>query len=944
MNLFRISRVTLVLAIAFGPGALHAQSSLRMTHLVELGTLGSATSFGYGINSLGQIVGDAFLPGVIPRGFIFEDSMRSVGTVAGYTASGAMAINDSGMAVGQVYSPATGFESRSYSEAAVFQGSGVTLLGTLPAIDPNLPFGTGINFRPESGAMAVNNAGLVAGFSNRGTDPATATNSSMRAVTFSGGAVHDLGTLGGAASFAHGINNLGQVVGYAQNSGGQFRAFLYSNGSMSDITGAPSIARAINDQGQIVGQFNNNGQNQAFLYSDGAVRGLGISGEAFSTALGLNGLGQVVGQFKTNSNSPKAAFMFSEDVRYTLDDLATSFMAGALGTGFVSLSIASGINDAGQIVGEGRFRDANGEIDVRAFAAQVKRLTFIWEGSEGFSFDNANNWSDRFTPEAPDTVLLSELGSKHITLAGQTVRTDRLLALSGSDTTLDLGGGSWEVGAGAAESDLQGRLRLTGGTMAVSNGVLEAFDTVSLRNDGFANSVLRIDGGGIVIARGTTMLVGATDGLFESEVEINQTGILNLDGSALMIGHQGRGSMRVTNGLVFLGPSLYVGVDAPGSLLAQGPGTTVAMPFGDAGGEQPAALNRAAFSPAAANPGPSIFGEVYIGLRHQGTVTIQGGANLDFVDALVQIGGEDAAATGILSVSGLGSSALGGALHVRESGLMVVRDGAEFTTSHGLNIEGGAVFFESDAQGLAREVFVNGGALNIDDSFVSTLKLNVFGGSVMLTGNARLTVVAPQPLVVPGGEGSGRIAGGLLNIEAGSVLKVPLLILGQGARVTGRGVIEGTVINEGASIEPGQSPGVLTINGDFQQLGGSLVLEIGGTAVGTEHDQLRVSGNFSLEGGTLELRFIGGFAPTAGEEYALLEVGGSLLNTGSVMVSGLLPGWQYSTTFDAANHSLRLTSLNDGVSAVPEPESYALMLVGLGLIGLAARRRNASRF
>jgi probable HAF family extracellular repeat protein len=932
MNLFHISRVTLVLAIAFGSSALQAQSSLRMTHLVELGTLGSATSFGYGINSLGQIVGDAFLSDGSPRGFIFEDSMRSVGTVAGYTASGAMAINDSGTAVGSVYGPANGFEARSYSEAAVFRPGGVSLLGTLPAIDPNLPFGTGINFRPESGAMAVNSAGLVAGFSNRGTDPATATNSPFRAVTFSGGGVLDLGTLGGAQSFAYGLNNLGQVVGWAQTDSGQLRAFLYANGSMSDITGAPSIARAINDQGQIVGQFNNNGQNQAFLYSNGTVRGLGISGEAFSTALGLNGLGQVVGEFKTNSNSPKAAFMFSENVRYTLDDLASSFMAGAQGAGFVSLSIASGINDAGQIVGEGRFRDANGEIDTRAFAAQVKRLTFIWEGSEGFSFDNANNWSDGFAPEAPDTVLLSELGTKRINLVDQTVRTDRLLVLSGSDTTIDLGGGSWEVGAGAAESDLQGRLRLTGGTMAVSNGLLEVFDTVSLRNDGFANSVLRLDNRGILRASGNMMVVGATGGLFESEVEIKQNGTLILEGSALMIGHQGRGSMRVTNGTVLLGPSLYVGVDAPGSLLAQGPGTTIAMPY--------APLQMARVS---AVPDPSNVGEVYIGLRHQGTVTIQGGANLDFVDALVQIGGEDAAATGILSVSGLGSSALGGALHVRESGLMVVRDDAEFTTSHGLNIEGGAVFFESGAQGLAREVFVNGGALNIDDSFVSTLKLSVFGGSVMLSGNAHLTVVAPQPLVEPGGDGSARIAGGLLNIEAGSVLTAPLMTLEQGARVTGRGTIIGSVINNGASIEPGQSPGVLSIEGDFQQLGGSLVLEIGGTVVGTEHDQLRVSGNFSLEGGTLELRFIRGFAPSAGQQYALLEVGGDLLNTGSFMVSGLLPGWQYSTTFDVANHSLRLTSINDGVAAVPEPESYALMLAGLGLIGWVARRRNASR-
>jgi probable HAF family extracellular repeat protein len=231
------------------------------------------------------------------------------------------------------------------------------LLGTLSAIDPNLSFGNGFVYRPESGAMAINKAGLVVGYSNRGTDPQTAAMSPTRAVTFSGGAVHDLGTLGGAASFASGVNNLGQVVGYAQNEGGQFRAFLYANG----------------------------GQNQAFLYSHGVVRGLGLSNENFSTATGLNGLGQVVGYFKTQANSRQAAFMFSEDVRYTLDSLASSFMANAQGPGFVSLSMASGINDAGQVVGEGLFRSANGELDTRAFAAQVKRLTFIWQGSEGFS-------------------------------------------------------------------------------------------------------------------------------------------------------------------------------------------------------------------------------------------------------------------------------------------------------------------------------------------------------------------------------------------------------------------------------------------------------------------------------------------------------------------------------------------------------------------------------
>ena len=929
------AQVALALALAFGPSALHAQSSLRMTHLVQLGSLSSWGSSARGINSSGQIVGDSFLPDGSPSGFIFEDSMRSLGLVAGYICSNAMAINDAGTAVGSVYAHAPGFEARAYSEAAVFRNGGISLLGTLSAIDPDLPFGNGFVFSPSSDATAITNAGLVAGNSNRGTDPLTWFGSPTHAVTFSGGAVHDLGTLGGETSIANGINNLGQVVGWAHTDSGQVRAFLHTNGSMVVIMGAPSIATAINDQGQIVGVYANRGQEEAFLYTNGAVRGLGRLGDAFSEATGLNELGQVVGYFKTTSDSPNAAFMFSDGVRYTLDSLTSSFLAQGQGAGLLSLTKAYGINDAGLIVGEGEFRDSAGGEHTRAFAAQVKRVTFIWEGSEGFSFDNANNWSDLYAPEAPDTVLLSELGSKRINLAGQTVRTDRLLALSGSDTTIDLGGGSWEVGAGAAASDLQGRFRITGGTVSLSQGTLEVFDNVIIRNDGFGKSVLRIDNGGILRASGNAMIVGATGALFESEVDIRQNGTLILDGSTLIIGSEGPGSMRVNNGTVLLARSLYVGADAPGSLLLQGPETTFSMPLNAGGGGGGEAL--AAHSQAVQATGSSTFGEVYVGLRQQGSVTVDSDATMNFGNALVLIGNDrvddDPSVLGTLTVQGGSSQVLGGLVKVRGTGLLVIRDTAEFHTTHSLDIMDGSVFVQSGGHLYASNIFVNLGALNVDDNgFAGTHKLQVFGGSVTLSGGGQLYAVAP------GGAGTAHIAGGLLDIGLDSTLISDHLTLGRSARVTGRGKIIGTVINEGASIEPGQSPGVLSIEGDFQQLDGSLVLEIGGTTVGTEHDQLRVSGNFMLEGGVVEMRFIGGFAPSSGDQFALLHVGGSLVNAGSFTVSGLLPGWQYSTTFDVASQQLRLTSLSDGVSAVPEPGTGALMLGGVGLLGWGRRR------
>jgi probable HAF family extracellular repeat protein len=67
----------------------------------------------------------------------------------------------------------------------------------------------------------------------------------------------DLGTLGGSSSGANGINDSGQVVGWAYPAGnGAEHAFLYSGGAMSDLGtlgGTISGASGINDSGQVVG-------------------------------------------------------------------------------------------------------------------------------------------------------------------------------------------------------------------------------------------------------------------------------------------------------------------------------------------------------------------------------------------------------------------------------------------------------------------------------------------------------------------------------------------------------------------------------------------------------------------------------------------------------------------------------------------------------------------
>jgi probable HAF family extracellular repeat protein len=150
--------------------------------------------------------------------------------------------------------------------------------------------------------------------------------------------VTDLGALpSGSYSTASGINNSGQVVGYASTSSGAGHAFLYSGGIMTDL--GATEATGINNSGQVVGwATTSSGASHAFLYSGGIMTDLGTT-----EATGINNSGQVVGFYVVGYPSDKIyAWLYSGGVRTNLGNLPG-------GTG----SYAYGINDNGQVVGQG---------------------------------------------------------------------------------------------------------------------------------------------------------------------------------------------------------------------------------------------------------------------------------------------------------------------------------------------------------------------------------------------------------------------------------------------------------------------------------------------------------------------------------------------------------------------------------------------------------------
>lgn len=333
-----MNRLSFAIAAAVSCAAAWAPPASAVNYIVtDLGTLpaGATRDFGEGLNAAGDVAGYTSTAAFTSEAFGWtEGSGYDPLATLGGTSSFGLAINDAGVVVGRsdlgVGSQTRPFRALpggmmqnlgtlggNFGSANDINSSGV-ITGSASTASTSRAFiwqeGVGMtdigNFTPTglSSGQAINAAGHVVGQGTTASDE-------LHAFWWNGITMADLGTLSmGASSLAQGVNDVDAVVGLSTTDamGTSFHAFLWKIGvgivQLDELAPFDTRAFDINNGGDAVGWswIDAAGNARAVLWEDGGAainlndRIPGGSGWLLNDARGINDAGQIVGNGRLN--------------------------------------------------------------------------------------------------------------------------------------------------------------------------------------------------------------------------------------------------------------------------------------------------------------------------------------------------------------------------------------------------------------------------------------------------------------------------------------------------------------------------------------------------------------------------------------------------------------------------------------------------------------------
>jgi T5SS/PEP-CTERM-associated repeat protein/autotransporter-associated beta strand protein len=456
--------------------------------------------------------------------------------------------------------------------------------------------------------------------------------------------------------------------------------------------------------------------------------------------------------------------------------------------------------------------------------------------------------------------------------------------------TIDVGGFDREGGQTSSNGGV-GILRIQSGGL-VQCSRLNAFANceVTIDNGSSLTAGLRLSGGTGVMATGATpgdITIGRNSA---GRMEVHGGGTAWSDRGFLGLNSGTDGSALVTDvGSKWSNSSLYVGLSGDGTLDVTNGGVVTSG------------------------------ADSFIGLTANtaGNATVSGAGSSWSVTGNLYIGG---------STSGAGGS---GVLHLDNGGTVTAKSATVYSTGGlaigpkpvlkaPLNIQGGFMQFVLASNTIFPNNFTlgTGGLIVYTSGHPSTLSGSITGSGGLAKqgggglGLGTLTLTGASTYTGPTTVSTGKL------VVNGSIKSA--VTVNSGATLGGSGKVGSVTVKQGGKVAPGNSPGQLTIEGDYtQESGAVLEMEIGGASPGTGgYDQLVVSGASSLNG-TLNLSLVNGYRPAVGDKFAIIT-SGSETGTFSTINSS---GFTVSSKASGGGIQLTVMSVQPGIPVISSPTS-----------------------